>query len=124
MMAYILLVLMMAGLALVAIITHIAPARMKLSLLIGLIAVMICGCNSCPDLSALKVDSHGNISWADAEKIILGCEVDTVMQSHALAVSITLKDGRQFRAIEPKIDEVWILIKKHGLEKKIRFATE
>jgi hypothetical protein len=97
---------------------------MKPSLLVGLLAVMLFGCSSCPDLSALKVDSQGCISWDDAQKIITCCEVDAVFQNHALSVAITLKDGRQFRTIEPKIDDVWLLIKKHGLQKKIHYGTE
>ncbi len=104
--------------------SELGRRHMKPSLLIGLLALMICGCNSCPDLSALKVDGQGYIPWDDAKKIILGCEVNQVMQNHALVVSITLKDGREFRTIEPEIDDVWLLIKKHGLQKKIGYVTE
>jgi hypothetical protein len=92
--------------------------------LIGLLAVVLCGCHSCPDLSSIKVDSKGYIAWEDAKRIILGCPVDTVAQNHALVVSITLKDGKQFLTMEPQIDDAWLLIKSNGLRKKIHYATE
>jgi hypothetical protein len=65
------------------------------------------------------------LSWAEAEKMILSGDVQQVAQTHALAVYLTLKDGREFVTKEPSIDEVFRVVERCG-EKcaGIALATE
>jgi len=50
------------------------------------------------------------ISWHQARELILGCRVSAVMQTHALDIYLTLKDGREIRAVEPTIDEIFRVV--------------
>ena len=65
------------------------------------------------------------LSWPEAEQMILSGDVQQVAQTHALAVYLTLKDGREFVTKEPSIDEVFRLVERCG-EKcaGIALATE
>jgi hypothetical protein len=65
------------------------------------------------------------LSWPEAEQMILSGEVQQVAQTHALAVYLTLKDGREFVTKEPSIDEVFRVVERCG-EKcaGIALATE
>jgi hypothetical protein len=47
------------------------------------------------------------ISWVVARRLIEECAVDMLVQTHALDVHLTLKDGSQVVAVEPVIDEVF-----------------
>lgn len=53
-----------------------------------------------------------DISWDDAQKLILNCDVTLVAQTHSLDVSLDLKDGSVVTAREPKIDAVFALVEK------------
>ncbi len=50
------------------------------------------------------------ISWAEAQYRFRQCEVESAMQTHALDVYLNLKDGRDVRAVEPVIDEVFAIL--------------
>ncbi|HWO07366.1 MAG TPA: hypothetical protein VNM40_02170 [Candidatus Paceibacterota bacterium] len=50
------------------------------------------------------------ISWYHAMELLKNCEVKMAMQTHALDVYLTLKDGRRVRAVEPTIDEMFRVI--------------
>ena len=65
------------------------------------------------------------LSWPEAEQMILSGDVQQVAQTHALAVYLTLKDGREFVTKEPSIDEVFRVVERCG-EKcaGIALATE
>ncbi|MFH1822524.1 MAG: hypothetical protein ABH830_02370 [Patescibacteria group bacterium] len=55
-----------------------------------------------------------NISnWNDIKKGIAECEIESVMQTHALEVTVTFKDGREITAREPKIDDIFEVIDAH-----------
>jgi hypothetical protein len=47
------------------------------------------------------------ISWPNAMNLIRSCEVELVMQTHALDIHLTLKSGERLRTVEPTIDEVF-----------------
>ena len=47
-----------------------------------------------------------DISWTEAEELVMGCRVEKVFQNHALDVVITLFNDVQLKTIEPKIDDV------------------
>lgn len=66
-----------------------------------------------------------DISWQTAQEMILGGQVTAVSQSHSLKVSLTLKDGRVLRTVEPQIDEVIRLVNQCGAAcRAITVATE
>jgi len=46
------------------------------------------------------------ISWDEARNLILGGKVRFCGQTHALHVSLQMRDGRGFYTTEPKIDDV------------------
>lgn len=52
------------------------------------------------------------MSWPHAVSLIESCSVAMVMQTHALDVQLTLKDGRELVAVEPVIDEVFQVVQR------------
>jgi hypothetical protein len=67
-----------------------------------------------------------NISnWNDIKKAITECEIESVMQTHALEVTAVFKDGREITAQEPEIDDIFDVIEQ-SKDKcgAIRMATE
>ena len=55
-----------------------------------------------------------SISWEKAIKMIHSGEIESVSQTHSLAVSLTTKEGVQFKTKEPAIDKVFQEIKECG----------
>lgn len=65
------------------------------------------------------------VMWVQAAAMIMNGEVAQVLQTHDLKVFLTLKDGRTLLSIEPKIDEVMLVIELCGEPcKEIIIATE
>jgi hypothetical protein len=65
------------------------------------------------------------VSWEEAQAIILEGQVEQIFQFHDLTVIMTLKDGTQIETIEPAIDEVLRIIDRCGDKcADISFATE
>ena len=54
------------------------------------------------------------VSWDEAQILILGGQVQAVMQLHSLEVRLFLKDGRQVKTIEPNFDDIISLIRECG----------
>ncbi|MEJ2749725.1 MAG: DUF333 domain-containing protein [Anaerolineae bacterium] len=54
------------------------------------------------------------ISWERAADLIRNGLVDAVSQTHALEVTLNLKDGRSLTTIEPQIDDVFQVINECG----------
>jgi len=50
------------------------------------------------------------ISWPAAVAIIEACQVEMIMQTHALDVYLTIKNGGKVRSVEPTIDTVFGVI--------------
>lgn len=50
------------------------------------------------------------ISWPHAIELFKACQVTMAMQSHGLDVYLDLKDGREVRAVEPMIDDMFTII--------------
>ncbi len=50
------------------------------------------------------------ISWMQAIRLFESCDVRMTTQTHALDVYLVLSDGREVRAVEPVIDEVFSVI--------------
>lgn len=48
-----------------------------------------------------------NVSWDEVVVLIRNCEAEMVFQTHGREVTLNLKDGRQVRAIEPGLDDVF-----------------
>ncbi len=55
-----------------------------------------------------------NITWAEAEQLILDGKVKSVMQAHSLQVQLTLVDGSTRVTVEPRIDDVFKVVNKCG----------
>ncbi|MDD4785087.1 MAG: hypothetical protein PHH12_01350 [Candidatus Shapirobacteria bacterium] len=47
------------------------------------------------------------ITWPEAVDLIQNCQIKTVFQKHNLEVTLTHKDNRIFKTIEPKIDDIF-----------------
>jgi hypothetical protein len=47
-----------------------------------------------------------NSDWQKISQAIFDCEVKSVMQAHNKEIKAELKDGRELKAIEPKIDDI------------------
>ena len=54
---------------------------------------------------------NDEIKWWHAQAMIMNGEVERVVQTHALKVTLFLKDGRALVTVEPEIDEVLKVIK-------------
>jgi len=76
------------------------------------------------DLSDIRPGPDGMITWDDAQLVLLHPDARFVTQSHDRIVRISLRDGRSYRTREPHIDAVLGVMAKHGLRKRIQFATE
>jgi len=57
---------------------------------------------------------NDEVEWWHAQAMILNGEVERVIQTHALKVTLFLKDGRALVTVEPEIDEVLEVIKLCG----------
>ncbi|TFG69607.1 MAG: hypothetical protein E4H27_07025 [Anaerolineales bacterium] len=69
--------------------------------------------------------AEGMINWEDAVTLILEGGVQQVMQTHALEVTLTLKDGSVLNTTEPVIDAVFAVIDRCGnLCQEMVLATE
>jgi hypothetical protein len=66
----------------------------------------------------------GSPAWREIRDAILGCQAKAVGQTHALDVSVTLKDGRTLRAKEPAIDAVMDVVNASRCSSQPAFATE
>jgi len=64
------------------------------------------------------------ILWYQAAELIRSCEIESVTQTHALDVFLTLKGGERVRAVEPNIDEVFRILQTAGNCGGIPIATE
>jgi hypothetical protein len=64
--------------------------------------------------SAAYPEPSEEISWDEAEGLILEGQVAQVFQSHLLRVVLVLKDGRTIETVEPAIDEVFRAIEACG----------
>ena len=63
-----------------------------------------------------KVENYAfkNISnWNLIKQALSNCEVKTAMQTHALEVTVTLKNGENIMAREPNIDDIFDVINQH-----------
>ncbi len=63
------------------------------------------------------------VAWMHAAELIRECAVSGVMQTHALDVYVTLKNGERVRTIEPLIDEVFKVVEQSSCP-DISVATE
>ncbi|MFA5133741.1 MAG: hypothetical protein WC459_02985 [Patescibacteria group bacterium] len=79
-----------------------------------------------PDKYCGKIYSDGeNISWTDAQRLISFCQVKKIGQTHALNVTVWLKNGARLETKEPKIDDVIDLATSAGAKcGKIQMMTE
>ena len=65
------------------------------------------------------------VTWPHAIEQLEACNVSLAVQTHALDVYLTLKDGTRVRAVEPNIDEVFrVLDEVRGECGTIPVATE
>lgn len=68
---------------------------------------------------------YPRLAWSDAETLILAGQATDIMQTHALEVTIRLKDGRTVAASEPRIDYVLEVLRRCGSAcANTGFATE
>ena len=54
------------------------------------------------------------IPWEEALTILNSGEVASVFQTHSLSVTLTLKDGRELRTVEPTIDAIFAAVTACG----------
>jgi|GEM_PF-1054586 len=72
-----------------------------------------------------ELKTGAEVKWEQVKEIVFSGQVVQVSQTHALKVTITLKDGRKLVTVEPGIDEIIKLVRECGeLCKDIRIATE
>lgn len=82
------------------------------------------GCGSGSDMTQIKVGPDNTVSWDDARTIIKDGDVDSVFQSHARLVKITMADGTRYQTTEPEIDAVIAWVKECGKEGSVGIMTE
>jgi hypothetical protein len=67
-----------------------------------------------PLRAALPKVKPGEISWDEMKALIKSGPVQHASQTHAREVDVTMADGRTYRAISPRIDEVVGLLRETG----------
>ncbi|MFH1457076.1 MAG: hypothetical protein ABIF17_03095, partial [Patescibacteria group bacterium] len=67
-----------------------------------------------------------NISnWNLIKQAVANCEIESIMQTHALEITAIFKDSRELMAQEPKIDDIFNIIDQYKDKcGEIRMATE
>ncbi|MDD3301906.1 MAG: hypothetical protein PHR57_04025 [Patescibacteria group bacterium] len=64
-------------------------------------------------------------NWNLIKQAIAECEIESVMQTHALEVTATFKNGEEITAREPKIDDIFDIVDQYKDKcGKIIMATE
>ena len=69
---------------------------------------------STPEPCTEVTPESNEVSWAEAEQMILNGEVAMIFQAHSLEVVLTLKDGSHVLATEPTIDEIFRVVQACG----------
>lgn len=64
--------------------------------------------------SPTEAEETDAISWEEALTILNSGEVASLFQAHSLSVTLTLKDGRSLRTIEPTIDAIFAAVTACG----------
>ena len=59
-------------------------------------------------------DSNQTLPWETALDVLSVCEVENVVQAHSLAVNILLKNDIVISTKEPRIDEIFRVIRSCG----------
>lgn len=73
----------------------------------------------------LPLVANGNqMAWDEAQKRIIGCEIEYVYQFHNLRVNMVTFDGRELRTTQPYLDAVIDLIEEHDPPCRILVASE
>ena len=54
------------------------------------------------------------IAWHDVPDLLATGEVETVFQTHALAVTFLMRDGSEIETTEPRIDDIFRLVDECG----------
>ena len=80
----------------------------------GLLSAVYAGLIPVFASETLEPPASAEVSWSEAEKLILSGEVWQVAQLHSLAVTLYLNDGREIVTIEPGIDNVLQVIDDCG----------
>ena len=65
------------------------------------------------------------ISWVEAEQLVVYCQAESVWQTHARAVTIVLKNGDRLETTEPNLDDI-VNVARAAEERcgRIRIGTE
>ena len=63
-----------------------------------------------PEIECGQKGQMENVSWNDIKAAVENCEVKSVMQTHSREVTAVLKDGRELKAIEENIDDIFNVI--------------
>jgi hypothetical protein len=90
----------------------------------ALLALLLCACPSRLDMTQIKVGPDNTVSWEDAKTIIKDGDAESVFQSHAGDVSITLEDGTRYKTTQPQVDAVIDWVKTCGKTDSIAIMTE
>jgi len=69
--------------------------------------------------------TNKEIGWVEAEQLVVYCQVESVWQTHARAVTIVFKNGDRLETTEPNLDDI-VNIARAAEEKcgRIRIGTE
>lgn len=59
-------------------------------------------------------EAADQISWEEALSLLNSGEVTAIFQTHSLSVTLTLKDGRTLRTVEPAIDDIFAAVEACG----------
>ena len=94
--------------------------------MLAVTSLVLTSCQSSPslDLGSIRVGPNNTVSWDDAQTIIRKGDVSSVWQNHARNVRIKMENGTEYQTLEPRIDDVWKLLKRSGKWGQVSFATE
>lgn len=79
-----------------------------------LAALLLLAGTACGLAGSEPTTQPDEVPWPDAVEALHAGKVEAVYQLHSLEVTLVLKDGREIKTIEPRIDEIFVEIEKCG----------
>ena len=77
-------------------------------------ALLLGACGDADDGDPTPTPYPSEIGWQDVPDLLSSGEVETVFQTHALAVTFHMRDDSEIATTEPEIDDIFRLVDECG----------
>lgn len=86
----------------------------KIRLYVSFLGLFLASCSAGVLETSALCNSSQKLSWEKALETLKVCEVESIVQTHSLAVNIFLKNDVVISTQEPRIDEIFRVIRRCG----------